>query len=246
MVQIFYILTISFKFGIIEQVDIYKLIESSTKNTVIKSVKVIKTFLNRAVDQGLITENPIKKYKLGTIEGNREFLTQVELESLEKLYNKNELKPSELNVLRYFIFCCYTGLRYQDIKDLRYSNIVNNKYISVEMKKTKEYVNIPLIEKAKALIPEGKFDKQKVFRVLSDQPTNRYLKTIMISAGIKKKISFHCARHTFATISKSQGIDYDVISKILGHSDIKTTKIYTKYEYDFLEKEMGKWDKNKS
>ncbi len=81
-----------------------------------------------------------------------------------------------------------------------------------------------------------------MFNVLTDQPTNRYLKDIVKEVKIKKKISFHCARHTFATLSNSLGIDYDVISKILGHTDIKTTKIYTKYEREYLSKEMEKWN----
>jgi len=216
--------------------------KGNNKNTVIKSIKVIKTFLNRAVARGVIKENPIRGYKLGTIEGNREFLTVDELNSIEKLYYENELKPGKSNVLRYFLFSCYTGLRYQDIKKLLFRDIINNEYISLQMIKTKEYVNIPLISKAKDLIPGKGFDNQNVFKVLTDQPTNRYLKEIMITAGIQKKISFHCSRHTFATVSKSLGIDYDVISKILGHTDIKTTKIYTRYELNYLSKEMEKWD----
>ena len=110
------------------------------------------------------------------------------------------------------------------------------------MIKTKGFVKIPLIEKAKSLMPVGIFENQTVFKVLSGQPTNRYLKEIMKTAKINKHISFHCARHTFATISKSRGISYDVISKMLGHTDLKTTKIYTKYELDFLSTEMDKWN----
>lgn len=214
----------------------------NTRITVIKTIKIIKTFLNRAVDKGVIKENPIRKYKLGTVEGNREFLTMDELNRIENIYHENNLKPSESNVLKYFLFCCYTGLRYQDIKNLRFQDIIDSHTISIRMIKTKEFVKIPLIEKAKKLIPKTGFDNQTIFRVISGQPTNRYLKEIIKTAGINKRISFHCARHTFATISKSQGIDYDVISKVLGHTDIKTTKIYTRYELDYLTKEMEKWN----
>ncbi len=220
--------------------------KNNNKNTVIKSVKVIKTFLNRAVDQKIIKENAIKSYKLGTIEGNREFLSISELAVIESLHNKNSLIPSKSNILRYFLFSCYTGLRYQDIKDLRFQDIIDNKTISIQMTKTKDFVKIPLIEKARNLIPPKGFDKQTVFRVISGQATNKYLKEIMKEAGINKQITFHCARHTFATVSKSHGVPYDVISKILGHTDIKTTKIYTKYEIELLTREMEKWDKNKS
>ncbi len=86
------------------------------------------------------------------------------------------------------------------------------------------------------------FNAQAVFKGLSDQPTNRYLKEIIKTAHINKSIGFHCSRHTFATVSKSLGMEYDVISKILGHTDIKITKVYAKYELSHLEDEMKKWE----
>ncbi len=216
--------------------------KGNNKNTVVKSIKFIKSILNRAVDQGIIKENPIKEYKLQQIQGDREYLSPDELTRLEGLYYKNSLKPNMFNVLKYFLFGCYTGLRYQDIQKLRFRDIQEGNYVSIQMIKTKEFVNIPLIEKAKDLIPEETFNNQTIFNVLTNQPTNRYLKEIMKAAKINKQISFHCARHTFATISKSYGISYDVISKILGHTDIKTTKIYTRFELELLTKEMKKWE----
>jgi len=215
---------------------------TNNKNTITKSFKFIKSVLNKAVIAGLIKENIFDKIPLGRTEGNREYLTANELNILNKLYYKKELKPNKNNVLRYFLFCCYTGLRYIDIKNLRFADILNENYISICMIKTKENVKIPLTKEAKKLIPKHSFSMQKVFKVLTDQPTNRYLKDIMKHAEINKSISFHCSRHTFATVSKSLGIEYDVISKILGHTDIKTTKVYTKYEFSHLEKEMEKWN----
>lgn len=217
----------------------------NNKNTVIKSISIIKSILNKAVEQGIIKENPIKGYELGRIAGDRQFLSLEELDRLDQLYYKNLLKANKANVLRYFLFCCYTGLRYQDIKKLCFKDIQDGQYLYLRMIKTKEFVRIPLIEKARALLPVPSFDNQPVFKVQTDQPTNRKLKEIMTAAGITKQISFHCARHTFATVSKSLGMDYDVISKILGHTDIKTTKIYTHFEMDFLTREMGKWNKPK-
>lgn len=215
----------------------------NNKNTVIKSLTIIKSIINKAIDQGILKENPFKNYELGRIAGDRQFLSLEELNRLDQLFYTNSLKANKANVLRYFLFCCYTGLRYQDIKKLRFRDIPDGKYLHLQMIKTKEFVRIPLIEKARALIPPGSFSNQTVFKVLTDQPTNRYLKEIIKAEGINKTISFHCARHTFATLSKSLGIDYDVISKILGHTDIKTTKIYTRYELDYLSREMEKWNK---
>lgn len=217
--------------------------KGNNRNTVTKSIKFIKSILGRAVDQRIIKENPIKGYKMHEIQGDRDFLTREELAKLEKLFISNILKANKKNVLSYFLFCCYTGLRYQDIKALRFKDIKEGNSISIQMIKTKEFVKIPLIEKAKNLIPEGSFDNQKVFKVLSDQPTNRYLKEIMDEAKINKHISFHCSRHTFATISQNLGIAIDVISKILGHTTLKTTSIYTRYDMKLLNNEMGKWNK---
>lgn len=214
----------------------------NNKNTVVKSIIFVKQILNKAVSQNFIEENPIQDYKLKRIVGEREFLTVEELGKLEELYNNETLKKNRQNVLKYFLFSCYTGLRYQDVKNLRFKDIKEGSLISIQMGKTKEFVNIPLTKKAKSLVPKKGFENQTVFNVLTDQPTNRYLKDIIKEVKINKKISFHCARHTFATLSKSLGIDYDVISKILGHTDIKTTKIYTKYEREYLSKEMEKWN----
>lgn len=216
--------------------------KGNNQNTITKSVTYILSILNKAVEQGVINENPIKRYKKKQIRGNREFLTMREVNRLERVYYEKALKPNILNVIRYFLFSCYTGLRYQDVKVIRFRDIQNSNYISVQMTKTKEFVSIPLIQKAKDLIGKGYFENQAIFKVMSNQPTNRYLKEIMQDVGINKTITFHCARHTFATLSKSMGIEYDVISKILGHTDIKTTKIYTKYELSHLEDEMKKWE----
>lgn len=214
----------------------------NNKNTAIKSLIFIKNMLNKAVESGVIKENLCNKYKLGRIEGNREHLSLNELETLHTLLFNPKLKPNKANVLRYFLFCCYTGLRYSDIKTLKYSDISEG-IISIKMHKTGELVKIPLIPQTKALIPDTTkyFENQTLFKVLTDQPTNRYLKEIMITAGISKHISFHCTRHTFATVGLTLGISISLISKLLGHTNLKTTQIYAKYGVETLKKEMEKW-----
>jgi integrase len=217
-----------------------KVQRQNNKNTVIKSLTIIKSILNKAVDQGIIKENPFKVHKLGRIEGDRQFLSQNELDLLEQKYYGNNLRPSQQGVLRYYLFCCFTGLRYQDVKRLRFKDILEDKYIYLQMGKTKEFVRIPLTDKAKKLIPERGFDNQPIFKVQANQPLNRKLKEIMKGAGIQKNITFHCSRHTCATRLNANGVPIDVISKILGHTNIKTTMIYTRYELDYLTREMNK------
>lgn len=212
-------------------------------NSIAKSMSFIRSMLYRAKKAGLIEHHVFEnEMRVGRIEGDREFLTIKELNTLEHLYISKTLSRSKKNVLRYFLFACYTGLRYSDIKALNFSNI-NDNWISVLMTKTKDPVRIPMIKKAKDLLPDPGFENQKVFKVLTDQPTNRYLKDIMKVAGIPKHISFHCARHTFATCSMDHGISLEVVSKVLGHTDIKTTAIYAKIRDGLKEKEMEKWER---
>ncbi|MFW5804027.1 MAG: site-specific integrase [bacterium] len=211
----------------------------NNRNTCNKSLTFVKVIVNRAIREGVIKKNPIETFTIKSVKGNREFLSLIELQALESLFNK-PLNKKYQRVLQYFLFSCYTGLRYQDIKDLRFRNI-DKDMITLVMHKTRERVNIPLIKKAKDLIGTG-FPEQRVFRVYVNQVTNRYLKDLSEKARINKKITFHSARHTFATVGLELGIPIEYISSLLGHKDLQTTQIYTKIlDYKKVE-EMRKWE----
>ena len=216
--------------------------KNNNANTRNKTMKVIKIILNHAKQDGVIRDHCMVNYQIGSVQGNREFLTLEELHKLEKLYRSDTLKYKLQNVLSYFLFSCYTGLRFQDVRNLRNSNFHDLEAISIQMAKTGKTVRIPLSEKAKSLIPVKFFKNQKTFRVLSNQPTNRYLKMIIAEAGINKSISFHCARHTFATISLDLGISMETVKEILGHTDFKTTAIYGRIRDGKKKSEMSKWN----
>jgi site-specific recombinase XerD len=191
--------------------------------------------VNRAKLQGLVKENPVMSFKYKEKVGEREYLTKDEVRLLEDLLEKPETHFTIKKALVPFLFSCYTGLRYRDIFELRHKNIVTktdkeNSALSIKfvMHKTKDLQEVPLNKKAIALIPPKTFDEDKVFRVYTNQPMNRFLKDGVELAGIKKTISFHCARHTFATLLLSAGVPIETVSKLLGHKDIKTTQIYAK------------------
>lgn len=213
------------------------------QNTRQKMFAFINTMLNNAKKAGIVSSNilerniPVKKK-----EGQRHFLTPEELKSLEKLLKRNlSLKP----VLEYFLFACYTGLRYSDLREIRHKNIEKidgQSHLRIQMHKTKDEVLIPLIPKAIALIPRDPFTiHQKIFKVRCNQVTNRDIKKLITKAEIKKTITMHCSRHTFATVALSLGIDIMVISSILGHKDLKTTRIYAKILNKRKISEMKKW-----
>jgi site-specific recombinase XerD len=218
-------------------------------NTTNKSLASLKTFINWAIEEHLIKENPFNNIKISKVKGKRQYLTVSELERLEKLYAEFKLNARQLNVLRYFLFVCYTGLRYTDLKNLRYRQIRKRLidgneilFIDLKMHKTQLDVSIPIIKKARKLMPQKFSQNQKVFRVLSNQKTNQYLKELIKTADIDKNITFHCARHTLATTGLEMGIPIEVVSKILGHTEIKMTQIYAKVNDSLKYKEMLKLD----
>jgi len=210
-------------------------------NTWNKNLRVLKAFLNMAIDKELIAKNPFDKIKLSSRQGNKVALNSKELDILRDLLNTNKLSKSEKTTLEYFLFACYTGLRYGDIKDLKFKNIKKD-LVSLIMHKTKILVEIPLINKSRKLIKQFNLPNKKVFDVACSQVTNRRLKTIMKIANIDKQISFHCARHTLATEGFILGIPAPVIQKILGHTDIKTTLIYLKIPNELKAKELQKFE----
>ncbi len=213
----------------------------NNENTISKARAWIKAQLNRAIELKKLDRNTVDHIEVSRIQGHREFLTIDEINILEDLLKDNDIKRNIKQVLKYFLFCCFTGLRYSDIKELRFKDIIDGSTISIIMHKTGEPVRIPLVNQAKQLIGDG-LPEQKVFRVFESQPTNRYLKDLMVKAKINnKRISFHCARHTFATTAISLGIPIEIISKILGHTEISTTQIYAKIQDPLKEKEMQKF-----
>jgi site-specific recombinase XerD len=217
-------------------------------NTVHKSLSFIRTMIKRAQLEGFVQDNPFQFYPLHKKAGEREFLNIDELNSIEKLYAKGTMKGYQANACKSFLFACYTGLRYQDVRNLRFEDVKKEVhdgkekfFIRITMHKTKDPVSIPLIDKAAAMIGEG-IKAQKVFRVPANQVINRYLKEIADLATINKKVTFHVSRHTFATISIIHGIPIEVVSKLLGHLNLKTTMIYSKIPDSVKIDYMERWN----
>lgn len=215
-------------------------IRGNGKNTIGKALKWIKTIINQAMRDNIITTSPFSNYKITSEPGTREHLTITEIDRLEKLYLSSNLSFNMQESLRAFLFCCYTGLRLSDMKTLSY-NAIQEGIITAIMHKTEYMVFIPLITRAKVLLSNRR--EGLVFHPVSDHMLNKHLAKIIKMAKINKKITFHCSRHSFATNSLNMGIPKDTVQKILGHQNIKTTDIYTKYTVSYLKKEMKKWDK---
>ena len=230
----------------LEAYENYMLDKLNNENSTIdKTFRFVRSAYNKAIEKGIaeIEKYPFRQYhwkKAKQTDKKQKALTITEFNKLNELYNKNTFKRSLHNVLKYFLFCCYTGLRYSDVRNLRFKDIQENT-IKIRMKKTSDFVSIPINEKAQCFIGSG-FDEQKIFRVLGNQPTNKYLKNIAEIAGINKPVSFHWARHTFATICVELGFKIEIIKELLGHTSLKSTQIYSKVSENIKQKEMIKWN----
>lgn len=215
---------------------------SNNENTASKSLRVLRTFVNISMRFGYIKTNPFQYTSIKKVDGKRDFLSIEELNRLTEYYLKDNFPQLiEKEVLGYFLFACYTGLRYSDLKTFSMDTIVNES-IHLRMHKTGFLVNIPLSKRAKMFIPQNHFNGSCVFRIYCNKVTNKVLKKIGIKLGLNKKLTCHVARHTFATVSISLGIPIEVVSKLLGHTSIRTTQVYAKIVDTVKIKEMQKWD----
>ena len=176
--------------------------------------------------------------------GSRTFLTEGELDRLDKLYHSGKLKTEAKNTLACFLFCCETGLRYVDARDLKhfdvYYQMLDGKIqttIRIIQNKIQGHVVIPLTDKACTFVDKGA-QYQKVFRFPTLQVMNWHLCAIAKLAWIDKPVTFHVARQTFMKRCISIGMPLELISAILGHTSVRTTKVYVAYNGTTMERRL--------
>ena len=195
-----------------------------------KGLEFIKRICNIAYKEKKINENPVRNLEIKRLKGDTLHLSLQELKQLHVAYQTGSLPKGQMNVLRYFLFACYTGMRYKDVYDLRFTNLktVNDAvYLDFKQHKTNKLSFIPVIDQAKELIPLIHFDQQKVFMVFANQYTNKVLKKIMSEVKISKRITFHSARHTCSNALFELGIDSEVRCQIIGDTPEVISKHYT-------------------
>jgi len=188
----------------------------------------LRAALKQAVKDGIIPTNPsegVEAFKQGDPE--REFLTLEELQAAVEV----ECEIPQLKTA--FIFSCLTGLRWSDIQKLVWSEVQhsneNGYYIRFRQKKTKGAETLPISDQAFGLLGDRQENEERVFKGLKYSAWhNLKLQQWMMKAGISKTITFHCARHTYATLQLTAGTDIYTVSKLLGHKELKTTQVYAK------------------
>jgi site-specific recombinase XerD len=210
-------------------------VRKCANNTAVKYIKNFKKIIKICISNGWLDKDPFANYKSKIREVERDYLTQ---EEVQDIYSK-VFVTERLNLVKdIFVFSCFTGLAYIDVKNLTVSNISmgidGGKWIFTHRQKTETASRIPLLPIPEELIlkyanhPQC-INEDKLLPVLSNQKMNSYLKEIADVCGIKKDLTFHIARHTFATtVTLTNGVPIESVSKMLGHKNIRTTQHYAK------------------
>lgn len=212
-----------------------KTVRSCGHNSTLKYIKNFKKIVRIALANNWINSDPFLNYKVRLKEVERQFLTELEI---QEMLSKELHIPRLEQVRDIFVFCCFTGLAYSDVKKLTNDNIVfgidGDKWININRTKTDTRSNIPLLPTALEIIKKYENHPEAVTKgvllpVLSNQKSNAYLKEIADLCGITKNLTTHLARHTFATtVTLSNGVPMESVSKMLGHKSLKTTQHYAK------------------
>ncbi|WP_367209124.1 site-specific integrase [Sphingobacterium sp. R2] len=214
-----------------------------THNTVWVYTMPVIALANLAIKKGLIRQNPFEDYEISMQETDRSYLLK---EDVEKLMLLKSSKPKYELVKDLFIFSCFTGLSYIDIQKLKWSNIQSffdgHQWIISRRKKSDVASNVRLLEIPKRIIEKyrGVTRNEYVFPVPSNATCNTHLKKLIEEAEIvtEQKVTFHTARHTFATMFLTEGVPLESLSKMMGHKNISTTQIYAKITSQKISKDM--------
>ncbi len=210
-------------------------VRKCANNSAVKYIKNFHKIINQCIANGWLQKDPFVNYKSKMKEVVREFLTEKEVEDI---INK-EFVSERLELVRdIFIFSCFTGLAYIDVQQLTTENVAlgidGDKWIFKNRQKTDTASKIPLLPMAQEIITKYQNhpvckNENRLLPILTNQKMNAYLKEIADVCGINKPLTFHIARHTFATtVTLSNGVPLETVSKMLGHTNLKTTQHYAK------------------
>jgi site-specific recombinase XerD len=213
----------------------FKIHHKCNHNTAAKYIKNLKKVVNLAVKNDWLAKDPFAKYNIHIKEVKRDYLEQEELSLIEE----KDIRIERLDVIRdAFVLACYTGYAYAEIEDLAPEDIVkgiDGEYWIVKYRlKTDTRSSVPLLPQALRVIEKYKehplaLTRNKVIPIPSNQKVNVYLKELATICGINKNLTFHMARHTFATtVTLTNGVPIESVSQMLGHKNIRTTQIYAK------------------
>lgn len=227
----------------IRDFEIYLLtVRGNKQSTIAQSLILLKLIMELAFKNEWISRNPFVNYKIEDEKSERGYLTQKEVEILMNWKLDKKLERTR----DVFIFCCFTGLSHIDVFKLTKEKIQlsndGQQWIMGKRKKTDIEYFIPMMEIPKKILEKYKdqtFKNGKLLPVKTSITVNRHLKEIAKKCGIKKHLTFHLSRHTFATLTMSKGVSLESVSKMLGHKNIQTTQIYAKMTTEKVGRDMA-------
>ena len=196
--------------------------------TINKAIQRFRKPIKIAISEGYLNKDPFMLHKPKRVTKSVVFLSQKELEKIEN----HKFHQSRLVLVRdLFIFCCYTGLAYNEMNNLKKNHIIDgfdgNKWIQMKRQKTGKDISVPLLPKASEIILKYNSESEYVLPKMSNQKINSYLKEIAGSIGINKRVTHHTARKTFAsTVLLYNNVPMEIVSELLGHSSISITEDY--------------------
>lgn len=205
-----------------------KTVKNQKQVTINKAIQRFRKPIKIAISEGFLDKDPFMLHKPKRVTKSVVFLSQKELEKIEN----HKFHQSRLELVRdLFIFCCYTGLAYNEMNNLKKNHIIDgfdgNKWIQMKRQKTGKDISVPLLPKAAEIIEKYTLESEYVLPKLSNQRINSYLKEIAIIIGIEKRITHHTARKTFAsTVLLYNNVPMEIVSELLGHSSISITEDY--------------------
>lgn len=225
----------------IHDFSVYLSVERGLRGgTVWLACQQLKGVVTRAYQRGVLTWNPFAGFRLAKNIRPREYLTEGEL----KLLMDHEFEDKALTFTRdVFVFSAFTGLAFIDLKELKYENIVDingSKWIVSQRHKTNIPFQVKLLEVPYQVIIRYQHQGEYVFEQMEYATMAKRIHRVMEEVGIRKRISFHCARHTFAVLALNKGMPIESLSRLLGHTNITTTQIYAKITMHKLEEDMNR------
>lgn len=218
-------------------------------NTIAKHMQHLRAIINEAIRHGHIPQDrdPFRMYSIKKEKTEHRYLTPPELRLMEQHHCTGKAERIRLA----FLFCCYTGLRFSDFRALQSDNlkeIDGTTWLMIRTQKTSYNVKIPL-----SVIFDGKAMKlikqagsiEQLADIPCNSDTNRYVKALALEAGIQKRVTFHTARHTCATCLVHQGVPITTVQKILGHTKISTTQLYSEIIPSTILQDLKRCDNSK-
>lgn len=231
---------------LMQSFDRFMIKQENNAGTRHNAFKTLNTYFKIALKRNLIKVNPCIEFRIKPNKPSPTYLNYEEREKLIQIYENEVLNASDTNILRGFLFSCFTGLRFSDLISISRANIRENIIVfkPVKTQNTNDQtVKVPLTQYALKLISDCPIKKKYLFNYFVEQTVNERLKVIASEANIRKNVTTHVARHTFGTLFWEKTKDLATLQKLMGHSKIEQTMIYTHVSEQMLFDQMAVFEK---